>query len=94
MKIYKLFVNTADDYARREFGEHYFVGISRALEERDRVMREFVKEWTERLADHPHGRPDYEADGTRVRVTMKVKDGLKETLRSPWYQIDEITTED
>lgn len=96
MTIYKLFRNTANDFARREFKEHFFVSKAAAKKAREDVLAKEVANLKAAYSINTRtiGRErDGKADRVRITAAYK-KDFSTGTYIGMWYEIVEIKTED
>lgn len=100
MTIYKLFRNTANDFARHEFGERFFVTYNNASEAREAILKNEIDNLKVAYSVNARtiGRErEMASDGAwnRVRVTAAYKkDFSNGNYTGMWYEIVKIETED
>lgn len=98
MTIFKLWRNTADDFKRVEFGEHFFRTCPAARAALERVLQteigHFKAKGFARCNLETVVREVGTSEDARIVAHIKHNCGLKEELASTWYRIERIETED
>ena len=96
MTIYKLWRNTADDFKRALFGEHFFTDLDKARSARERALQNDIGHFKAKGIPRRNIQIETRDGGTDLRVVAvkRYSGGMTEDLAACWLRIDAIKTED